>query len=87
MPNTKINPDIKRFIRYQSLISIFLTTVAELARREGGCYESASELSARIKEDREREIKALHVSKKKRGVVPFVTEFFSQLLQMVLTPF
>jgi type I restriction enzyme S subunit len=42
-------------------------TEAELARREGRSYESASELLARIKKDREREIRTSHVSKEKRG--------------------
>lgn len=53
MPNTKIDPDIKRFARYQSVIKILLATEAELARREGRSHESASELLARIKSERE----------------------------------
>jgi hypothetical protein len=53
MPNNKIDPDIGRFARYQSVINILLTTEAELARREGRSYESASELLDRIKSGRE----------------------------------
>ncbi len=53
MPNIKIDPDIERYARYQSVINILLTTEAELARREGRSYESASELLARIKSERE----------------------------------
>ena len=49
MPNIKIDPDIEPYARYQSVINILLTTEAELARREGRSYESASELLARIK--------------------------------------
>ena len=45
-------------------------TEAELARREGRSYESASELLARIKEDREREIKSLpYLKEKTRGLL------------------
>jgi hypothetical protein len=53
MPNTKIDPDIRRYTRYQSVINILLTTEAELARWEGRSYEPASELLARIKAERE----------------------------------
>jgi hypothetical protein len=53
MPNTKIDPDIKRYTRYQSVINILLTTEAELDRHQGRSYESAAELLARIISKRE----------------------------------